>query len=228
MRRPGSALVNFGIGNGQICPWHAPVTLWQTNAGRAFPCPTARGLADSHSASPGGSATLPHIEAARRAPQRKRLSQDERTRLSGNGRARFTLFPDRPVLATSRVQVSFRGTYDSYQQRQGQPKLFQDTREPALRQMLTGTEGFRGYMDAQDMAAWSIPIAGQKAGQNNALRWSFRMASNPREPGAHHEPGRSGEAPQMGDVLHYGGDQGALTEFYPGKTGMGAPKKPRQ
>ena len=66
MRRPGFALVNFGIGNGQICPWRARRTSWQTDPvarplpnrarpGR-FPCGLARRiryLAPHRSGSPG-------------------------------------------------------------------------------------------------------------------------------------------------------------------------------
>lgn len=41
--------------------------------------------------------------------------------------------------------------------------------EPASRQMMTGTEAFRGMMDAQDAAAWSATIPGQKMSHSNAF-----------------------------------------------------------
>jgi len=89
--------------------------------------------------------------------------------------------------------------------------------EPASRQMLTGTEGFRAYMDAQDMGAWSIPIPGQKAGQNNAFELAFPNGAPTRENLAHiMAQGGAAEKTPMPNVIHSGGDRGVLTNF--GKT----------
>jgi hypothetical protein len=91
--------------------------------------------------------------------------------------------------------------------------------DKASRQMMTGTEGFRAYMDAQDMGGFSIPVPGQKPSHNNAFSLSL-----PGEPSREDLAGLIGAGKQqgMGDVVHSGGPNASLTEFYPGKTGIGA------
>jgi hypothetical protein len=83
--------------------------------------------------------------------------------------------------------------------------------DPASRQMLTGTEGVRAYFDAQDMGGFSISVPGQKASHNNAFDLAFPGGEPTRENLAHIMT--QGSEQGMPNVLHYGGDRGALTNF---------------
>lgn len=94
--------------------------------------------------------------------------------------------------------------------------------DPASRQMLTGTEGFRAYMDAQDMGGFSIPIPGQKASHNDAFELALGGGNPSREELAAIMQAGAGSDQGMGDLIHYGGPRAALTQFEPGKTGIGA------
>ena len=85
--------------------------------------------------------------------------------------------------------------------------------------MLTGTEGFRAMMDAQD-AGGMVDVDPRPEG--------LAQQRHGPEPEGRAQPRRAGldhgdrQAAGAGRLVHYGGPSAVLTEFYPGKTGIGA------
>lgn len=94
--------------------------------------------------------------------------------------------------------------------------------DPASQQLMTGTEAFRAMMDAQDAGAWSIPLAGQKVGHNNAFELTVPGGTPSREALA--EIMGIGQGQGAGDLVHYGGPRAVLTSFNPDAplSGVGA------
>jgi hypothetical protein len=79
---------------------------------------------------------------------------------------------------------------------------------PSSSQMMTGTEAFRAYMDAQDAGAWSTAIHGQHMGHNNA--YEVALGERMRTPAG---LTAAKEASGMPDAMHYGGQRAVVTDF---------------
>jgi hypothetical protein len=90
--------------------------------------------------------------------------------------------------------------------------------DPASRQMMTGTEGFRAMMDAQDAGAWSASIPGQKAGHMNAF-----SVNGPQGRDELAQTIARAEGVGLPGVINQGGGQNILTDF--GDPGINAARR---
>jgi hypothetical protein len=79
------------------------------------------------------------------------------------------------------------------------------------RKLMDASEGFRGYMDAQDAAAYSMPIPSQKMSHSNAYEVKLPEGMTPQD--AMISMQGLGGAFDMPDIVHYGGDRAVLTNF---------------
>lgn len=83
--------------------------------------------------------------------------------------------------------------------------------DPNSADMMTGVEAFRGAMDAQDAAAWSGLVRGNKTGLNNAFDVNLPAEMQGREGLARLQALAQGSPTP--NVVHQGGNQAMLTNF---------------